>query len=260
MSAVFSGGPRLWNLSQVNASTIKTMKNYLRSLGSVALLAVVVSAAWAQDSFSLKRTPKVGDTMSYKLSVDLDVQGMAANYSATVKEKVVKVGSDGSFVIENSQASAKMTFSGQEQAIPDTGEVSKSTYAANGLVQLIEGSDADEGGYRLSTLQGFVIPDSPKKVGDRWEVKIPADKKTGVVAATAAYEVLAVETIGSRKTVKVKWNTKETEGSSPASADGTVWLDTTDFSLVRLEAKLTNAPVPGMGQSANMVVKLERIN
>ncbi len=246
-------------LHAVPLSTMTSiMKNFTRAIGLAVLAAALTTAAFAQDSYSFKRTNKVGDSAKFKISVDFDMSGMSATYSAAIAEKVVKA-SDGSYTVESSQSNAKISLSGQEQALPDSDKPSKSTYTTNGLITLIEGDEAGPGSYRLSYMQSLIAPDSPKKVGEKWEADLPANKKTGAVAGKATYEVVGTEKIGAWDTVKVKWTYKETEGTSPATAEGTVWLSVTDFNTVKVDGKYLNAPLPGMeGQVANMNVKLER--
>ena len=217
----------------------------------------LAAAELAVQPFTLKRVAKVGDTLVYKLNVDADFGGQKVNVTGKATDKVVKVSENGEITTESKQTETKIKVGDQE--IPmDEQPVQTTTSDAKGLVIKIEGDQVDSSVYRLSNMSVFRIPDSAVKVGDKWTHEFKADAKTGAVAGKSEYEVLAVEKVGSFETLKVKWTFKETEGGEPASAEGTVWVDTKDGSMVKAVGNYKAAPLPGAPGPVDMTITLER--
>lgn len=223
-----------------------------------ALVATAAIALAGTAGFTLKRTPKEGETLTYNLKADVDFNGMNITFTGKVKEKTTKVDSDGSYTVESQTQDAKINMNGQEMDAPGSDSVTTSIYTAEGLTKEIKGDSASDSAYRMSNLGALVTPGKEINVGDTWTHEFKADAKTGVVAAKAEYKLLGEEKIGDIDTLKIKVNITETEGSTPASSDGTAWVSKADGSTVKLEAKWTNAPFPGAPAPINANVTLTR--
>lgn len=235
------------------------MKTSTRIFGLAAIVASIAVAAYAADSFSLKRTAKVGDTLKYKYSADVDFGGQAATISFTTVDKVTKVEDNGNISTESKQENMKISFGGQEMT-PEDRPGSTTTTKASGEIVEIKGDGVDGNAYRFGNMSGIRAPEKPVAVGDKWSYEIKADAKTGAAAGKGEGEVLAQEKVGDYDCLKVKWNYKETEGADAASSEGTAWINTKDGSVVKAVGKFVKAPIPGAPGPVDMNFTMERVS
>jgi len=221
-----------------------------------ALLAVGAIALAAQE-FTLKRVAKVGDVIKLKMSVDAEFAGTPIKVTATSIDKVIKVEENGNITTESTQTNMKIKFGDQEF---DQDSDSPRVYVSKPTGELIEikGDGVDHGYWRMANMNVLRMPDKPVKVGDKWTFEIAKDAKTGAVAAKHEYEVLGVEKVGRFECLKIKHTFKETEGSEPASANGTLWVDLSDGSLVKAETTQNKVPIPEAPAPMDMKILLER--
>lgn len=231
------------------------MKMKLQVLGLMAIMATTALAV--VDGLSVARKPKEGEQIRYRMTADVDMGGMAIKAKFLVAEKVVKIESDGSYKVEQSQLEGKIDVNGTEQELPTSGATT-TVYTKEGDVKEISGDQTTPDTYRMANLGIVRDPGKTLNVGDTWTYEIKADKKTGAVAAKADYKVLAEEKVGNWETLKVQVNIKETEGTEPAGNEGTVWISKADGSTVKLDQKWTNAPFPGAPAPINATVKMDR--
>lgn len=225
-----------------------------------AAMLAVVGMAFATpllQEFTLKLTPKEGDVAKYMLKADIDIQGTQASFNGKVTEKTIKVEADGTYQIESTNSDGKVVFGGQEMEMPAS-EPTITVYKANGEVKEIKGAGVDANAYRMSGISSFRWPTKAVKVGDEWTSEWAKDDKTGAVAGKATFKVEAEEKVGAWETVKIKMSTKESEGDSPATAEGTIWLAKADGKMVKTEAAWKNAPFPGAPGPIDAKVTLTR--
>lgn len=228
-----------------------------RALLSVVALTAMSVVAWAAaDGFTLARKPKEGDNLKYKMAVDVDLGGLPIKASATLTEKVVKVEEDGSFKVSQAMTDGKLDVNGQEQEY--SGPESTLVYAPTGEVKSMASETTSADVWRFANLNAVRLTTKTLNLNDTWTVVYPADPKTGAVAGKADYTLLGEEKIDDFDTFKVKTVVKETEGSEPASIEGTVWLDKNDGSLVKSDTKWMNVPFPGSPMPLNATVTLKR--
>jgi hypothetical protein len=228
----------------------------LQMLGLLAVAATATAFA-VVDGLSVARKPKEGEQIRYRMVADVDFSGMPIKANFLIAEKVTKIEADGSYKVEQSQLEGKIDVGGQEQDLPTSGATT-TVYTKDGDVKEIAGDQTTPDTYRLANLGILRDPGKTLNVGDAWTYEIKADKKTGAVAAKADYKILAEEKVGSWDTLKIKATVKETEGTDPASSDGTVWISKADGSTVKMESKWTNAPFPGAPAPINATVKMDR--
>lgn len=253
-------GPNLLGLRGAESKMTAALKGLsmtrnIRVFG-LALIAASCALALAQDALTLKMTPKVGDTYKFKLTAKMSMSGMDAELVGHLTDKVVEVAPSGEYLIESSQTDT--VVKAMDQEIPLPSETVKSRYAANGDLLDLQTENPGPEKWRLAQLTGFTYPTTAVKVGDEWTSTIKADPKTGVLAAKRTYKVEAFEKVGDHDTAKIKGTYTETEGSTPASADGHIWIDTKDGSVVKTESTWTNVPVGPGGAAANGTVTMER--
>ena len=228
-------------------------------LKMIALLAVAASATAfaALDGFSVARKPKEGDQVRYRMTADVDFGGMAIKAKFLVAEKVTKVEADGSYKLEQTQLEGQIDLNGQTQDMPTSGATTM-VYTKEGVIKEISGADSTPDSFRMANLGILTDPGKTLNIGDTWTYEIKADSKTGAVAAKADYKVLAEEKIGDWDCLKIQSTVKETEGSDPASSEGTTWILKSDGSTVKSETKWINAPFPGAPAPINATVTLTR--
>jgi len=207
-----------------------------------AALGLAAFSLAAFDGFTIKRIPKVGDVHKYKQVGKFDVGGQEFDFEAVATEKVVKAETGGNYSIEESQSDVKLN--GQEAPEGAGTGSSTTTYTAKGEVVEIKGDRVEANTYRFANLALFIAPDKDLKPGDSWSYDIKENKTTGAVEAKATYTLVGEDKVGSTDALKVKYTIKEA-GTDAASSDATVWLSKTDFTMLKLNAKWVNAPVPG---------------
>lgn len=191
---------------------------------------------------SLKWTPKEGDQLKFRTVGQMSVSGIEATITAVNSHKVIRVNPDGSFVVQATPLEGKAVYAGTEMEMK--GVTTITTYGPNGEVNEIIGDKTDATAYRMANLTHFHSPTKPVAVGDAWTSEGRADPKTGSLAWKADYKVVAEETVGAFATLKLDVKARETEGSEPGSAAGTMWIGK-DGIPVKSELTWTNMTVPG---------------
>ena len=223
----------------------KKMLSKTKSVAFGTLATLSVFALAAQAGVTLARKPKVNDEFKYTLKANIDFNGQPVELSGVETEKVTEVAADGTYTMESKMADLKISMNGQEFPAPDTGSATVIVYNANGTVKDIRGDETGAETYRFANLSVFLAPGKEVKVGDSWTNDGKGDTKTGAVAYKTTYKIVGEEKIGAYDTYKIEFNAKESEGATPASSDGTIFVDKTDGSLVKSVRKVTNAPFPG---------------
>lgn len=222
------------------------MRNGMRFIGLAAVAAMALTALAVQDAVTLKRAPKVGETIKYHIKAELEIPQMgAAEMNATISEKVTKVSENGEYVIESSMAEGKVSFPGGEMDIPEQGATT-TTFNALGAVLSLKDPSGDPNAMRLANLQSITFPTTALKVGDTWSTSTKKDDK-GSVDGKGDYKVEALEKVGEFDTMKISGTFKETGGEAPASSTGTFWVNVKDGTLVKLMGNIKNAPYPQVG-------------
>jgi len=212
-------------------------RNILKRSGSILAAGLVALTAYAavQDSVSLKRKPKVGDTFEYKASANFTMAQGEIGFSQEQTVKITEVKPEGGFVQESTNKNTKITFGGAEQPGPPESK-STSEYGMDGLLKSIKAdTPADAASWRIANLHAFKRPDGDVKVGDEIKFEIPADSKRETPAMKAVFKVAGKEKVKDWDTVKLTYSTEETEGDMKSSIKGTIWLSTADGSMVKTD-------------------------
>lgn len=230
----------------------------MKSLG-LGTLAVLSALALAAQAGPLVRKVQVGEELKYRVKANVELGGNAIVFSGLQTEKVLEVGTDGTYTVESKTTDAKVTFGGQEIEIPaDQSPSTTSVYNLDGTIKEIRGDNAQAESYRFANLATVFLNGKEAKVGEAWTNEKTADSKSGAVAYKSTYKIVGEEKVGSLDTWKIEFSTKESEGDAPASSDGTVWIDKADATLVKTEAKWSNAPFPGAPGPVNGTVTVTR--
>ncbi len=226
------------------------------AFGALAALSVVALAA--QAGVTLARKPKANEEHKYRLKANVELGGQAVEVAGVQSEKVTEVGTDGTYTVESKTSDLKISVGGQEFPAPDSGNGTTIVYNADGTIKEIRGDQTGADTYRFANLSVFFAPGKEVKTGDAWTHEAKADAKTGAVAAKATYKVVGEEKIAGLDTYKIEFSTKESEGDTPASAEGTIYVDKADGSMVKTDAKWANAPFPGAPGPVNGSISVTR--
>ena len=221
------------------------------TLSFVSALVLLVLAGAAVQEHGLKRSPKVGDALKYKLKAELEFIGSGTGtLTGNSTERVLKVEADGSYTVQSETKDMVAEVEGTPLKGKDEAPM-QTTFKANGDVVSLRGEKIGSLEYRISNLNAFRAPDKPVKVGDTWVRDIPADAKTGMVTERATFVFEAAEKVGEIDTAKVKYTYVEFVERDATSADGYFWVSLSDGSLVKSELGVKNMPLPNAGIRLN---------
>lgn len=225
------------------------------------LCVLLVTALAVGQGAALQRKAKVGDTLKYKLEMNLLLFGDTATYTSTLTEKILSVETNGNYAVERSQSNYKVEFGGEEGTVADEDTAKTvTTFTPSGEVVSIKSDLLNASVYRLAQMETIHLPGKEVKKDETWTYEVAADEKTGVAKAKADYKVVGEEKIGNHDCWQISINYLETESTPPASVTGNVWLDKADGSIVKLETAWNDAPIPGAPSPVGGSYKLERID
>ena len=208
-----------------------------------ALIVAALSSATATDDVTLTRKAKVGDTSVYQLKVELEVQGMEIEFSASITERILKIADDGSITIEETTEDVMVMVNGGE--MPQESEVSTSTFGPSGVLKEIDGPESGPEAYRFASLMNFMWPTKPVDVGSSWTVNVDANKENGTYDMRFRYKVLARESLLGHDTLKISFSNSES-GGGDAATKGTVWIDVSNGVVVKVDGEMMGVPMQGM--------------
>jgi hypothetical protein len=142
--------------------------------------------------------------------------------------------------------------------VPDQA-ASVTVYKAGGEVVELRGSETSANGYRMANLNNLFEPAGEIKPGDTWTKEIKGDTKTGSVDATAKFKFIGEEKVGSKDAIKIEANFAEKSGDG-AKSDYTIWLDKTDFSMLKTTGKWVNVPMASAPAPLNGTIEINRVD
>jgi hypothetical protein len=154
----------------------------LLSALSLTALLLPVPAARAQDTYTIKRAYKAGETDKYRINLQLQGESPMGplNLEMTMDmiETTKQILEDGSVVVEMRMDSGAIKFNDQEMSMPGAGETMRMTIDKTGRVVKTEGGAAGRGG----NLNGLINltrvatwPDRPLRVGETWTFEVPLE-------------------------------------------------------------------------------------
>lgn len=217
---------------------------------ALLLVGALGLTAFAQDTYTLKWEPKVGDTSSYNLNLasamDFGGQSFDMNISMVVSDKVTKVEGD-LVTLVGTATNFKMMMNGQafnppgSEAAPEQPPTTIVVNKSGGLVRMENtGDPMTASPPRVEQANRFQFPAGPVKVGDEWFREVKADAKQGFVEAKAKYTLEKIEMKDGVNCFRIKYAYSELEGNAPTDCIGTFWMKVEDGDLVRYEGQLNN--------------------
>jgi hypothetical protein len=225
--------------------------------GGIAIL-LAAATAFAIDGVVLKYAYKKDAVQKMRIKGTLEVQGMEVTVNMINQSKVKDIAEDGTVTLEDGMIEGKVAFGGQEMDLPAQ-TANTVVMKANGEIKEIKGEEVSEATYRVQNLMGFVPPTEAVQVGSKWKKEVAANKDTKAPAYKSDYSILGEETIDGTATFKIQYKTIESEGSDPASMEGTVWVDKATCTLVKGSMKWSNVPMPGAPMPISGNFTMERV-
>lgn len=217
------------------------MKHHrLIQLSLFAALVAVTAGFRSADSYSLVRTAKVGDELQYKFTATLSFGEIDITIEGKNAEKVTAV-EEGRITVDTTQSDVSVTTPDGKRP-GDSSEVSTMVFNPNRTLKSYKsGEDADPTSVRLSLVTTIAAPDKPVNVGEEWSTEL-SELGENTYKVKATYKVLGTEKIGDWNCVKISIQAKELDAVQPADCTGTVWLSANDFSTVKEDLTIENAP------------------
>ncbi|MFY9235379.1 MAG: hypothetical protein WAO58_13080 [Fimbriimonadaceae bacterium] len=229
----------------------------------LGVMSLALLAAAGQDGVTLAWKPAVGSVSKYRLTSTSNMQGMSAEFGATMTMKVESVTGD---KVKTSATTSEMTLKvgDQDMSAMMASMVSTVTTVVSLSGEVLErtltAGQSEFDSPKLESAFTMIFPSKPVKVGDTWVREVKAGSKTGFSASKSVFTYLGTEKIADKyNTHKIKFEFKELDGSTPMTGSGTVWIQAEDGALMKQEFSLKNAEVsPGM--VADMTGKMIRIS
>ncbi|MFZ4508130.1 MAG: hypothetical protein ACOYON_10605 [Fimbriimonas sp.] len=205
-------------------------------LAAVILLAIAGSQQ--EPEFALIWKPVQGQELNYAFTMKVDSSEGKFEIRGDTLMKVTKIEENGDYTVESSSKNQKVAVDGHEEDLDDDPEPEVTKYTAKG--QKIPPKDAkeDEEGPDplavniLDPITDFASPAGPIKKGTTWTEEYKADEKLGRAACKVVYEVIGAEKRGEYDCVRLSAKLTQTEGGSPAKAEGHFLISTKDTTLV----------------------------
>ncbi|MFM9874751.1 MAG: hypothetical protein ACKVQS_14945 [Fimbriimonadaceae bacterium] len=216
----------------------------LKRIGLLILTAAAMGAvASTQEAVTLRLKLTEGDTLTTKMTINVDFQGTPI----TVKGKnilTVKSAKDGKYVLE---AASKETVidvgGGQTMEQPDS--VVRTTQNEMGQILAMEGDEVSPEAIRMATAFNVFYPEKGVKVGDKFERTVEGDTKLGTRKMTLKYEVTERKEWQGFDVVVLKVDQTE-DGDLPISMAGTVSINVKNGLPVLMDFAFKNMPAQGM--------------
>src|ERR1044072_2065146 len=124
------------------------MRNGFRFMGLAAVAALSLTAMAVFQGVVLKRAPKEGETIKYRMKASMEVQGQAVDMNALMVEKVTAV-KDDTYTTVSEMTEMKINFGGQEMEVPSSGATTTVSKASGELIS-VKADQMDENSYRLA--------------------------------------------------------------------------------------------------------------
>ncbi len=223
----------------------------------IALL-LTAATAYAVDGVVLKYVFKKDSVTKMRMKGTFDLQGTEVSVTMLNQSKVKEIAEDGTVTTEDGVIEGKAVVQGTE--IPIEGQPAMViVLKPNGEIKEIRGDNIDEKTYRMQNLMSFIPPTDAVKVGSTWDRTIAANKDTKAVGVKSTYKIVGEEKIDGDDAFKIEFKTAETEGDTPASSEGTVWISKADCGLIKSVSKWTNVPVPAAPVALSGSMTTERV-
>lgn len=247
-----------WMIDAHDAGVYNTpmILNKLRH-GLFATALVLAVSAQAQETYALKSTPKVGEKVAYKVTIETTIQGVNALFTGKSVTRVVKVEPNGNVSSVTEESDLKVKIEDQVVDLPAEDPHGVTTDQRGILVTMI-GKKTRPDDYRLAYMNCIVAPDAPVKVGDSWSYEFKPNPNHKNNLSKAEYTLAAIEKVKGISCAKIKVNHSESGGGEkPLSLSGNVWIRLTDGMPMKADTVAKNVPLIEGTDPADMTIKFE---
>jgi hypothetical protein len=217
----------------------------------VSVLALAALATSAGQAVKLQRVPKVGEKATYKMKIDIAVQGMNINVAFDVVNTVTKVNEDGSYVLSEVNSNQLVTMDGQ--ILEEGGEAitSEYTYAKEGHVTKIVSEETMGGEQLLANLTTIMWPPSAVDTGSKWDAKVKAGDDSPMININ--YEIVGREKVAGKDTFKIKFSAKGGESTN----EGFHWVEIGTGITVKSLGQMKAVPIQGMAMDPQYLLEMK---
>lgn len=205
------------------------------------LIVALISSQTSQEAHLLTTRTKEGATQNYSIKSEMTIEGQKVVMTGKVLNKVGKVEKD-RITMTQIMTIEKIEFGDEKIDVDEKVETETESSPTGDLLGL-RGEDIEESDIRESSIATLIVPETPVKIGDKWDFEVKSKTKWHPVPLKISYEAVAIETIAGIKSMKIKFSGKENEGAKPLEASGEIWVSIEDGTLTKLVQTTKNAKV-----------------
>jgi hypothetical protein len=210
-----------------------------------SMLSLLAFAAPSVTPITLKWNPKAGDKFVYKITVNLETEGIKLDLTGKDVRSVIKADREAVLVTDESS-----------MVLPDSTPIplvaTQSSFRPDGTLLELTAELNIEDGFRQARLKELVFPDKPVSIGDSWTASSPPDKQASMTGFKAKYTLVGEEKVGDLKAYRIEAKGGET-GDSLAKTEMTYWVDETTGNPLHVHVKMTKTAFPGdQGRSVDL--------
>lgn len=215
----------------------------MKALLLCSVLAASAMGARQDATYDLVWHPRSGDVMTFKIQLAIDSTPEKYIFTATTKNKVVKVKPNGDYDIETTTTDQKVKHGTHEDPGDDDTKPTTDTYNSKGekIASSEDNDPAEEGNPATDALDSVtdgLKPQAPVKIGEKWTALIEPSAKLKREAGKVEYTLVGIDKQGAYQVLKIAYNYHQTEKDTPVTVDGFIMLSQQDFSIVRVEANI----------------------
>ncbi|MCS6830124.1 MAG: zinc-dependent metalloprotease [bacterium] len=220
-----------------------------------AIWLLVNVAIFAQDKVTLQYKAQKGQKMTYRLEADLSSEFGGQKINVLIKQtsvdEIVDVSASGEITRQSVDEEVEMTVNGQKMPAPADSSKRRTITVTKPDGTLVsvrweggqEPTEAErKAQMRLMQATQIVFSPNPVGVGDKWSREYKEDTARGTPAATAEYELLALEKTKGVDTAKLRYTYRETGREKNLSLQGEVWVEVASGDIVVLNLQAENFP------------------
>jgi hypothetical protein len=228
------------------------MRNLPKIVSAVLLTVAVAACSFAQDTVTISSKKKADSTSSLKAELNLDIAGMTGVLKMVIRSKVSKVDDSKAEVVSKFE-DLSVEVGGSDPGISAQELVRE--YDAKGV--LTKATGGIEGGdtYRISVVMEFFAVSTAYEVGKEVTLDVPENKVAECKGLKVTQVYQGKAKVGDREGFKFVQKVKEA-GDTGLTTDVTFVVQE-DGTILSIDGKFTNMPVPAAGSAATGSFKAE---
>lgn len=211
------------------------------------LILIAFAALAIAQGVSLARRPKANEETRYRTTLRLKEANMAVVIEGDWREKIVRVGADGGWTVEQALTGVSIDIGGQKITTEDS-TLTTVEYLPDGLIKTFSRDRAKLDDLRLARAVIVPMPAEPVASGREWTKLGAADLDSKAPAILYRMKLVGTERVQGVEALKVQMSTAEQSGDRPMTVEGHSWLRISDGAVLRRVVKIKNAPI-GQGSA-----------